>query len=218
MKYNNLLKTLDGNAFSEFMKSYQPSVLNEEPFTERDLLVLHSKYADPLLYYVRLINSDNVFPLGNEARAMVGHLADYSLCPNNRKNLSDAYGHFRRLNLDACKIICDELDSFLFGYLNKHCHYNYNHVNKDFLPEFTKQYYQAQKKYLTAQTTERTGSDRISGNIIEAYFSAAKSYADLFSFLQNNRFGIEFAKWKSILLRFISTIILILGILQNIFP
>lgn len=217
MKRQNLLKALDGQELLDFMKSYQPSVLNKSPFTERELLVLYCEYTDPLLQLVRTINSDNVFTLGNEARAMVGHLADYGLNQSNKKNLSDAYGHFRRLNLDAFKIICDKLDSFLFGYLDTHWHYDYSRVNANFLSEYTKRYYSAQKAYLLAQTTERTGSDRLANNIIEEYFNAANLYAELFTYLQNNRSGIEFAKWKSEIAFYCKTIILILGVFQSLF-
>jgi hypothetical protein len=144
------------------------------------------------------MNADIVFVLGNEARAMFGHLADYRLNPQKRKNLLDAYGHFRRLNLDAFKIICDELDKFLFSYFQKHYHYDYRNVRRNFLLEYSKKYFAAQKAYLDAQVKEQTGSDRLVGNIIEEYFQAAKLYVDLFIFLQENNSGLEKTKWKAV--------------------
>lgn len=217
MKKQNFLKTLHGNQLLDILNSYSSDIINVQPLTERELLERYSQYTDPLLKYARIMNEDNVFVLGNEARAMVGHIADYRINPNNRKNLSDAYGHFRRLNLDAFKIICDKLDEFLFNYLKKHYHYDYRNVNRDFLHEYANTYFSAQKAYLSAQTNERAGSDRLSGNIINEYFIAAKLYVESFVYLQNNRSGLEIAKLKSIVKLVCETAILILGVVQSFF-
>ena len=212
----NLLKTLNGKDLLAALVTFSPDLVNSQPNTEKDLMDLYLRFTDPIVMYARVMNEDTVFVLGNEARALLGHLADYRQIPNNRKNLSDAYGHFRRLNLDTFKIICDELDAFHFNYLEKHYHYDYRGVNQDFLPTYAKKYFSAQNAYLTAQTTERTGSDRCSNNIIAKYHYAAKEYADLCYYLQDNKSGIEFAKWKEIGVFTAETIILVLGVAQSL--
>ena len=212
----NYLKTLQGNKLLTVLNSYSTNVINVQPFTERDLLERYFQYTDPLLEHVRLMTVDNVFVLGNEARAMLGHIADYRTNPENRKNLSDAYGHFRRLNLDAFKIICDKLDQFLFTYLKKHYHYDYRDVNHSFLTEYANKYFAAQEAYFNAQAHERTGSDRFSGNIINEYFVAAKLYVELFAYLQDNRKGIEKTKWITIIKLIGEVTFIVLGFFESI--
>ena len=198
MVKKNFLKTLSGEDLKKALQGYSPDAVNIQPLTEKELFDRYENYTDPLLSYVRTMNTDVVFVLSNEARAMFGHIADYRLDPQKRKNLIDAYGHFRRLNLDAFKIICDELDKFLFTYFQKHYHYDYRNVRRNFLLEYSKKYFSAQKAYLNAQVKEQTGSDRLVGNIIQEYFQAAALYVDLFVFLQDNNMGLEMTKWKAV--------------------
>lgn len=216
VKKKNFLKNLSGDGLSKALQEYSPNIINVHPLTEKDLFDRYENYTDPLLAYVRIMNTDNVFVLGNEARAMFGHIADYRLDPSERKNLLDAYGHFRRLNLDAFKIICDELDEFLFSYFQKHYHYDYRNVRSNFLLQYSEKYFAAQKAYLNAQLKEQTGSDRLVGNIINEYFLAAGLYVDLFLFLQNNNVGLEKTKWKSIIRNAFVIISSVLGIVLSI--
>lgn len=212
----NYLKTLSGDQLKNILDNFSPDIINEQPFRETELLERYMSYTDPLLTHVRLMTTDNVFVLGNEVRALFGHLADYRLNPKKRKNLSDAYGHFRRINLDAFKIICDRLDDFLLRYLETHYHYDYRNVNQKFLSQYTEKYFIAQKAYIESQVNERAGSDRLSGNIIDEYYQAAKLYVELFVYLQNNCSGLETTKWKSRIKIACDMIIVILGVVLSI--
>lgn len=216
VKRNNFLKTLSGKDLLEILENYSPGIINVQPFTEKELFDRYENHTDPLLAYVRIMNADNVFVLGNEARAMFGHIADYRLDTTKRKNLLDAYGHFRRLNLDAFKIICDELDNFLFSYFRKHYHYDYRNVRSKFLLKYSEKYFAAQKTYLEAQVSEQAGSDRIAGNIIQKYFDAAKLYVELLAFLQDNSNGLETVKILSILRNAYVMVSAVLGILLSV--
>ena len=214
----NFLKNLSAEDLFNALDTFSPDLINSQPKTERELLDLYLRFTDPIVTHARVMSDDTIFVLGNETRALLGHLADYNQTPDNRKNLSDAYGHFRRLNLDTFKIICDELDQYLLNYLESHYHYDYRSVNKKFLSDYVAKYFVSQNAYLDAQTTERTGSNRCSNNIIEKYHAAAKAYADLFLYLKNNKSGIEFVKWKEIVTIAIETVILILGVIQSFIP
>lgn len=210
------LKTLSGIGLLNALNEFPPNIINEQPYTEKELLECYMSYTDPILIHIRKMGTDNVFVLGNELRALFGHLADYRLNPTNRKNLSDAYGHFRRINLDAFKIICDKLDAFLFEFLKTHYHFDYRKINQSFLSQYVSKYFAAQKAYMKAQVSERTGSDRLSGNIIREYYDAAKYYVELFEYLQNNYAGLEFTKWKSIIKNAVNFAIVGAGIFLSI--
>ena len=210
------LNSLPGDRLKNVLDNFSPDLINDQPFTETELLNRYMLYTDPLLTHVRILTTDNVFVLGNEVRALFGHLADYRLNPKNRKNLSDAYGHFRRINLDAFKIICDKLDEYLFRYLESHYHYDYRNVNQEFLSQYTEKYFLAQKTYIDAQVNERTGSDRLTGNVINEYYQAAECYIELFIYLQNNHSGLETTKWKSIFKNIFNMLVVILGIVLSL--
>lgn len=210
------LRNFSGDHLKDFLEQYNADKVNTQPNTEKELLSLYFNYTDPLLTYVRELNSDNVFSLGNEARAMFGHIADYRLESGARKNLSDAYGHFRRLNIDSFKIICNKFDECLFSYLLHHFHYDYRKVQESFLKDYSSKYFNAQKLYLDAQKKERTGSDRVSENIIAAYYDAANAYVDLFVFLQSSYKKIDKTKSKAILSLWFKLLVSGAGVLLSI--
>lgn len=191
MRRNSIINDICSDELLESLKKYNYEVVNKLPLSEYDLIKYYEKYSDPVVTAARLITNNNVFTLGNEVRAMLGHLADYRQNPKYRKNLKDAYGHFRRLNVDAFKIICDEADKALFKYMDKNKRYDFSDVNYAFLKEYAKKYFAAKKLYLDAQISEKTGSDRASGNIMQKYHLASLAYAELLSYKYHNSSGIR---------------------------
>lgn len=116
---------------------------------------------------------------------MLGHLSEYrSSKINNREELHNVYGHFRRANLDALKIICDELDRSLLIILQKQYTYDYRNMYEKYLKEYSKMYFAAKNAYLEAQEKECVGSDRNTHNIFEFYHLATKQYILLKQFYE----------------------------------
>ncbi len=218
MRIKKLLKLVSSKELSSILDAYKPEQIDCMPLTEKDLYRYYEDFTDELLTFVRKMSDDNVFLLGNEARAMFGHLADYRLNSKEKKNLQDAYGHFRRLNLDVLKILCNELDKTFIKYLKKHYQYDFRNTRKDFLFEYSEKYFDAQRAYLKAQIDERAGSDRLSGNIIFEYHEAAKKYLELFIFIEDKYKDLEKVKRTLILKYSVSFIISVLGIVLSFLP
>ena len=155
---------------------YNTAEINREPHTEKELLLVYQKYTVPLYDYIRYIYYF-AFPISNEIRAMLGHLSEYRTSDEvKRLELHNAYGHFRRANLDALKIVCDEMDKSLQMILRKQYSYDYRNVYENYLKEFSGMYFEAKNAYLEAQEKECVGSDRKKHNIFEFYYVAAKRY------------------------------------------
>ncbi len=218
MRIAKLLKLVSARELKDLLNTYKPEQINTVPFTEKELYGYYENYTDPLLIFVRKMSDDNVFLLGNEARAMFGHLADYRLNSVEKKNLQDAYGHFRRLNIDALKVLCNELDKAFITYLKKHYQYDFRNTRRKFLFEYSQKYFVAQKAYLNAQMSEHVGSDRLFGNIILEYYEAAKKYLELFTFLENTRKGLEKVKIAFFIKYSVNFIISVLGIVLSLLP
>ena len=169
------------------IKSYKTDIINCEPKTERDLLSAYQSYTVPLYKYICCLYTF-AFPISNEIRAMLGHLSEYrSSGVINRRELHNVYGHFRRANLDALKIICDELDRSLLIILQKQYVYDYRNVYANYLKEFGRMYFDAKASYLEAQEKESVGSDRNTHNIFEFYYLASKKYILLKHFYEEHK-------------------------------
>ncbi len=169
----------------EFLiNSYSPDIINCEPKTEKGLLSIYQTHTVPLYEYICCMYSF-AFPISNEIRAMLGHLSEYRSSEiNNREELHNVYGHFRRANLDALKIICDELDRSLLIILQKQYTYDYRNMYEKYLKEYSKMYFAAKNSYLEAQEKECVGSDRNTHNIFEFYHLATKQYILLKQFYE----------------------------------
>ena len=107
-------------------------------------------------------------PSSNEIRAILGHLSQYRMSNYNidKNDLRKAYGHFRRLNLDLLKILCDIFNKNLYKILTQQYKYDLRNVKDDYLVNFDKKYITARRLYLKAQREESSGSDRNKHNII----------------------------------------------------
>lgn len=161
---------------------YDFNRINVHPDTEKELF---SYYKDIYIYlynYYEALIGDVSFVLSNEIRAFYGHIIEYRVAEQNDErdiiNLNKAYGHFRRLNLDTFKLLCDEYDKFFIQYLNSRSKYNYNDVKYNFLKNYSIMYLEARKKYLEAQNSERLGSNS-PNNVYKLYFEALKKYSKL---------------------------------------
>lgn len=189
-----------------------------EPKTEEDLYRLYYNNTDYLYQYLRKTVGGWLFPLSNEVRAILGHLADYRVSDSGRekKNLDKAYGHFRRLTLDAFKILCDEFDKSLSRQLKKQYSFDYRRVCVDYLNHFSEKYISAKKKYLDAQCKENLGSDLGKHNVMELYYDAAKEYIELKQFYQEHKAQIlavqRSVKWR----RAVSIVCALFGIVVTI--
>lgn len=169
------------------------------PFTEEELYRCYANNTDKVYQYLRLTVVTWLFPLSNEIRAMLGHIADYRICDVNddKRNLEKAYGHFRRLTLDAFKVLCDEFDLSLSLHLRKEYSYDYRMVCTDYLKQFAEKYVIAKNLYIKAQSEEKLGADQGKHNVIEMYHAAAKEYILLNQFYQEKKQAIIAVKKKA---------------------
>lgn len=199
------------------LESYDTNVLNTTPKSEKELLNMYQKYTDVLYQYLRLCIDDFMHALNNEIRAILGHLAEYRTIPETRdkRNLDKAYGHFRRLNLDALKILCDEFDRGLSVNLKKQYSYDYRDVCVDYLKVYAERYFKAKHLYIEAQQKERVGCDRDVHNIIELYYVAAKEYILLKKFYDEKKKDILKTKRRLIIKRFVYCLATAFGIVAS---
>lgn len=201
------------------LEEFDTNSINNTPKTEQELLVRYAKYTDILYQYIRVTINPFVHPLNNEIRAIYGHLAEYRMSENTKctkRDLEKAYGHFRRFNLDALKILCDEFDSSLWKILQKQYRYDYRDSCIDYLKNFGIRYFRAKELYIKAQKAERLGCDSPVHNIIELYYVAAKEYIQLKQYYQKNKKIIHRTKMNTIIKQIIVSVLGILGIAVSI--
>lgn len=202
---NSVFDRRNFERFSELeqrIKTYDASLVNVQAKTVPELYSYFYSNSDAVYQYVRLLIDGNEFAVSNEIRAMLGHLAEGELnCKGVGKHeLKNAYGHFRRMNIDVLKMLCDELDKALSWWLQKHYHYDYRKQEEEFLPTFSENYVSAKRKYKKARLLESVGSDSKNNkfNIIELYYQAACAYIDLFALYRRKHAMIEKKKWRTI--------------------
>lgn len=184
------------NLENYFMESYDVNIINTPPQTEDDLLRAYYGHSDILYQYIRLTVNSFVDPLFNEIRAMLGHCAAYRLHDpdSTKRDLEKAYGHFRRFNLDALKILCNEFDKSLALQFKKQYNHDYRNVYSDYLRDYGTAYFKAKKLYINAQFNEQVGSDSLVHNVFSLYYEAAKEYIHLKQFYQSYKSSILKAK------------------------
>lgn len=200
------------------LEAYDVDVINTIPYTEKDLLKRYQQYSDVLYQYVRLTVNHFLHAINNEIRALFGHLSEYRVSETSpgKVDLEKAYGHFRRLNLDALKILCNEFDNSLSKILQKQCKYDYRSVNANYLHNFGQQYIDAKNSYIEAQKAECVGSDSYAHNIIALYHDAAKKYIYLKKFYQDNKKEIQRTQRKIIVRKALLALMTIFGIVVSL--
>ena len=180
---------------NEALQKYDYKLLNVCPMTMNELYGYFCEHINPIFNAVRKLFNDNIACVENEIRAFFGHISDYVISQyDSRKNLEKAYGHFRRINLDIFKIICNELDKAIIGWLVDHYQYDYREANSSFLSTFAQEYFEAKKLYTAAQIKERVGSNSDVQNILKIYCEAAHGYVSVLVYYHENKNVIEKAK------------------------
>ncbi len=181
------------------LKDFDSELLNTKPFTEKELYLYYAMYSDIVVQYLRLAVRNELRPLTNEVRAVLGHLTEKNTDTHvDQRELEKAYGHIRRLTLDAFKILCDEYDDFFVKTMMKQYHYNFNSVDVRYLQNYSSLYIQANKAYTLAQQAEKTGSDSTgTENIIQLYHIAAKNYIELKQHYVKNKRKINRVRLKT---------------------
>jgi len=182
------------------INSYDAGLINSEPKSVEELFNMYQQHTDILYQYVRLNINYFMFSLNNEIRAIFGHISEYEVSNDPKikeRELEDAYGHFRRLNLDAFKYVCNKYDMVLFKEMKKQYKFDYRNVKVGYLKEYAKKYFEAKTAYIQAQQEERVGSDRNVHNVIQLYHTAAKAYIELLHFSENNKDTINKEQFKA---------------------
>ena len=187
------------------LNNYNYGQIDILPDTENQLFRYYHDNAILLLNYYHEVMSEPAFELTNEIRAMFGHLVDYRLKTDPlRENLQKAYGHFRRLNIDAFKILCDEYDKVFSQKVTNLYKYDYRSVAANYLRTYLELYFEARNLYLDAQNNESLGKN--SNNVYEYYFKALVAYIKLKNYYIKNKEVVEKRKRKSITFKTLSVL------------
>lgn len=198
------------------INSYNPAAIDSVPKTERELLSVYQTYTVPAYVYVSSMFRF-VFPISNEIRAMLGHLSEYRAGEEcRREELSSAYGHFRRINLDLLKTLCDEWDRSLGLILRRQYRYDYRNTCKNYLKLYGDQYFAAKNAYLEAQKQERVGRDSYAHNIFELYYKAVVQYILLKQFYEDHKKEIKKIKRKANMKKTFGWIAAVYGVLVTV--
>ncbi len=163
------------------LEEFDADIINKKPESEKELYNYYSENTDIVLQYLRIKVSKVMRPLTNEIRAIFGHLTEQNTETKiDKRELEKAYGHFRRLTLDAFKILCDTYNEFLYSKMVEQYRYNFNTINVSYLKDYSELYISAKQAYIAAQQSEKTGSDSTSNNnVIKLYLDACKKYIKL---------------------------------------
>ncbi len=189
----------DIGKYQELIEKYDTNIINTYPKSADELYGYYRAYTRVLLDCVFEEIETLPYVLTNEIRAMVGHLSEH----NTRIDLSNyelqkAYGHFRRLNLDAMKILCDEFDKGFSNFISKSHKYPYYKVEDGFMASYAKCYFEARQLFLDAQFSEGVGSN-YKANVYETYFKAVKKYIELQKYYLDNLKEIKKIRRKTII-------------------
>ena len=187
----------DVRKYQELVEKYNPDIINNCPKTADELYGYYRVYTQVLLDCV--LEKIKILPyvLTNEIRAMVGHLSEHNTKIDlSNYELQKAYGHFRRLNLDAMKILCDELDKEFSDFISKSHKYSYYKVEEGFMASYAKCYFEARQLFLEAQFSEGVGSN-YKENVYETYFKAVKKYIELEKYYLDNLSEIKKIRRKT---------------------
>ncbi len=204
--------------YIEIFENYKSAIIEQRPNTEDALFDLYVIYTDPILDFTKRLLQHNTVTLNNEVRAMFGHLSEYRLSDGEDRNeLQKAYGHFRRLNIDMFKLLCDEFDKAFLRWLKKFSHYEYRNMKSDFLHSLVQQYLKAHSEYLNAQKQERVGSDFEKHKIIDMYYSAAMQYMLAWELLSKYKKQTIKIKWIRIAKVSVSSLSMLAGIIWTIY-
>ena len=195
------MRNADWEKYQELVEKYDPSIINVCPKSADELYGFYRAYTRVLLDCVFEEIQTLPYVLANEIRAMIGHLSEHNTKIDlGNYELQKAYGHFRRLNLDAMKILCDELDKGFSDFISKSYKYPYYKVEEGFMASYAKCYFEARQLFLKAQFSEGVGSN-YKANVYETYFKAVKKYIELQKYYLDNLSEIKKIRRRTIIKR-----------------
>ena len=172
--------------FENALSEYNPDMLEITPKTPNEIYQYYI-CVDGMYVWLKNAYNDNLCVLCNEMRAILGHLSEYNLENEHKKNnLCKAYGHLRRLSIDTLKTLCNAFDKAFGLWINKHACYDYRNIDGEFFPKYVELYNGAHNAYLEAQKVENLGSDR-DNDIIKKYHAVAQLYYRLYMHHMDDR-------------------------------
>lgn len=172
--------------FENALSVYNPDMLEISPKTPNQIYQYYL-CVDEMYVWLKNAYKDNLCVLCNEMRAILGHLSEYNVLSEPKKNnLGKAYGHLRRLSVDTLKTLCDAFDKVFILWINKHARYDYRNIDGEYFPKYVELYNCAHKEYLKVQKLENLGSDR-DNNIIKKYYEVAQLYYQVYVHHMNDR-------------------------------
>ena len=74
MSKRDFIKDIDSDELQSVLKKYDFEIVNQVPFSEKELMVFYENYTDPLLTEARRLTNDNIFVLGNEISCIIGEI------------------------------------------------------------------------------------------------------------------------------------------------
>lgn len=157
------------------LKEYNPEILEKKP-TKPNEIYQSYVHIDQMFVWLKNAYQDDLCVLGNEMRAILGHLSEYG---EDEENLEKAYGHLRRLSIDTLKIVCNAFDKEFDEWIKKHSQYDYRGIDSKYFPQYVKLYNCAHRAYIEVQKDENLGSDR-KNNIIVKYHTVGRLYGALY--------------------------------------
>ena len=167
-------------SLEEAINKYNFNQLEKSPFSVYELMSYYLDSTDPVYSSMRKMFTISFEVIDNEIRAMLGHCVDIDTLDPADRNLDKAYSHFRRMNIDSFKIICDELDKFYTKWFETHYKCDFSDMRTDFLQSIADKYCIAKSLYVKAQLSERVGCDFNRHKILEEYSKAALAYVHVY--------------------------------------
>jgi hypothetical protein len=202
----------------ESIERFDFDMLEKHPESVEELMQYYLLNTDPVYSCMRKAFSISFEAMDNEVRAMLGHFADMDVNDSKDTNLSNAYHHFRRMNIDSFKTICDEFDKFYTDWFRGHYYCDFSHMRANFLCSLAEKYYNAKTLYKKAQKEERVGSDHGKHKILQDYSQAALAYVNMYRLYAQYRKKVKCVKFKFVIKRGIAisvgVVTLISGVLS----
>ncbi len=196
--------------------NYDFNQLEIEPSGINELMEYYLHSTDPVYSSMRKVFTISFEVIDNEIRAMLGHCVDIDISNPQDKNLDKAYSHFRRMNIDSFKIICDEIDKFYTRWFKTHYKCDFSNMRTDFLQCITEKYCTAKSLYIQAQHEERVGSDFNKHKILKEYSEAALAYVLMYKLYVQYRKKVQRVKIYSIVRRCVMGVVAVVSLVAGV--
>lgn len=200
----------------EAINNYNVEQLEKDPLSVKELMGYYLRSTDPVYSCMRNLFEISFEVIDNEIRAMLGHCVDIDVTNPKDRNLDKAYSHFRRLNIDSFKIICDEFDKFYTKWFKSHYKCDFSNMRTDFLQCIAEKYYEAKSSYVKAQHEERVGSDFNRHKILAEYSQAAMAYVKMYKLYVQYRKKVRRVKIHSVIKCAVAAMVAVISILAGV--